>query len=727
MFPRSTLLLAVALCAALQLAAFLALRTRPAPAPLAAQIEGRFTEGGGWYPGEPFVSGKDVRAWGSWCGSDAHTGTLTLGPFPAPARLRLAVGGYPLTAGNELALQLVATGARHPVAFTANIGERWKPIDIPVPAAWLGQPITLVATDGAPGVAGWLALSEPLYGGRGDGYGGLLDSLAAFALNGLLLGLLLHAALDVLARRDWLPAPWLVLGGAGLVATAGYATFWLYLAHARAGQAFTLLLLLGAAFHAWRSAPPPAPARREALLVVRAMLGLGVLHIALLQLYPSSRAFDDLAANRYREHLPGDNTLPHNLARALVEGDDPKRANGEWQSSDRPPLQTGWQLLTWSVTAALRTDARTASGTSATWFQLLWVAAVYGLLRALALPPARAIAWTIVLGLSGFTVQNTVFTWPKLAAAAFACGAFGLWLLPGSGPSRRAAVLAGAALAALGWLAHGGVAFSYLALVPFLIWRAIRGGREEQRHWLPAAGVFLLFALPWSAYQKFYDPPGNLLLKLHLAGHDGMDSRSTWQTIRDAYRPLGWPEILARRRANLALQFQGDWRGLVDFSPARASARRADEFFHPARALTWWLLGVAALPLLLLHPARRAALLARGPAHATLAAWPLLATLIWCALMFVGAHAVIHQGSYATMLAFFVLLSAWLELAGRWSLAVVAALQLLTLATTYAVANSVVAGPPLGLPVVLLAFAALAWWLGRELRADRLPAGLPAA
>jgi len=33
-----------------------------------------------------------------------------------------------------------------------------------------------------------------------------------------------------------------------------------------------------------------------------------------------------------------------------------------------------------------------------------------------------------------------------------------------------------------------------------------------------ALAIVVVFYLPWSAYQKYVDPPGNRLLKIHLAG-----------------------------------------------------------------------------------------------------------------------------------------------------------------------------------------------------------------
>ncbi len=695
--PRSVLLLAIVACALLYAARLGTDRVTAAYPETTAQIEGVFPLDGHFH-GEPLAHAERVRVWGSLAGADENVGAISVGPFSAPSRLRFGVTGYPALETNQLGVELVATGERISIRLPVDIGTRWNIVDFDLPPGWAGQSIRLVARDGSRAPGGWIGISEPLRGGRGEGNHGLRDALAAWAINGFLLGLVWLAALRWIARQAWVDAHWLPLVAAGVVATLGYIAFWIYFANAAAGKIFSSAVLLFALVQAWRCSPV-SPVGREAVRVAWLLVGIGACYLTLLYLFPSSREFDNLAANRFRENLPGDNTLPHNFAATLYAGHSPKVPGAEWLSSDRPPLQAGWELLTWPATSLLRFDDRTASGTSAVWLQLLWIPAVYGLLRSVRMSSARACAWTAVTALNGFFLQNTVFTWPKLSAAAFACGAFALWVLPLGRPRRRSDFLLGAALAGLGWLSHGGVAFSYLALAPWLLWRTSRG---EARAWLAAAGVFLLFAVPWRCYQKWYDPPGNMLLKLHFAGEGGVDARGTWQTIRDAYRPLAWSDIVERRRENFATQFGGDWPSLADFSTAGASDRRSSEFFHTARALGWWWACIPLLGVVLARPHRRLEFRRDLGTHAALLTWTAFTLVVWCLLMFVGTHAVIHQGSYATLLVLFAVFSAWLELASRWTIVVIAILQTATLATTYAVSNALVNGPPSGLPYVVL-------------------------
>jgi len=187
------------------------------------------------------------------------------------------------------------------------------------------------------------------------------------------------------------------------------------------------------------------------------------------------------------------------------------------------------------------------------------------LFGALGLSARRRAAWTAALALSGFFLLNTTFTWPKLAAGAFACARLGCGCCPQrryarrSDPRRRA-------LAALAWLAHGGVAFSFLALLPWVIWRCVRG---EWRSWLQAALLCAVILAPWFAYQKFYDPPGNRLLKWHLAAQIAIDERGTWETLRASYGAQSWRELWDARRSNVVTQVGAGWHRLFD-APRRA-------------------------------------------------------------------------------------------------------------------------------------------------------------
>jgi len=715
-FPTTRqLLLGIAVVAAL-------LATNPGKQPIlpahpeaAVALEGSFTPNG-QFPGTPYAHAEGVRAWGSWSGSDDNVGRITVGPFPAPRLLRVGVGGYPTHPGNTLQVELAATGEKLPLPC-APVGERWHTVELLLPAAWTGQPIRLLGVDEGKGPGGWLAVTEPIRGGRGEGAAGLRETLACFATTGLLLSVLFGAALRLMRRRPALPPHWVPLGAAALVAVAGYAVFWTFFLNSLAGV-ITSWLLLGAA--TWLVLRPAgrAAGEDESDAETRTVVGLaatvGLLHLAVLHLFPSAHDFYAVAANRFRESLPGDNYLSHVLSERMFASQPLRNPVDEWLSSDRPPLQSGWQLLTWSAGKVLQLDRRGVSGAAAVWLQLVWVAAAYGLLRTCRLGPRRAAAWVAVLGLSGFFLQNTTFTWPKLAAGAFATGAFAVLFLRGAagpgGPSPAWSAL----FAGLGWLAHGGVAFSYLALFPLLLWRAHRGA---WRRWIPAAALAALLVLPWVAYQKVYDPPGTKLLKWHLAGVTQTDQRGTWEVIRESYARAGARTAWENKVANLHGQTLGDWRQLGDPSAAGAGDRRTEEFFRPARALTWWL-PLAVLALVLAGRRRL------GPLHepGLLAGWVILTAVVWCLLLFGAYQAVIHHGSYAMMLGAFVVLTVLLERAGRGWLPILALLQAVTFATTWVVGNSLVGGNPAGWPALALASGLLAWFIVRGLRDQPEPA-----
>lgn len=706
---RRWFLLAILVCGALHLALWLAPKFTPAAPSAAVNVTGTFVR-----DGQKNSAGKYAPpdlAWGSWAGNDANTGTLTFGPFPAPAHLRLGIGGFPSNYGNSIALELTDTHESFPLELSP-IGERWKFIDVDLPASWRGHPAILIATDGSRDPNGWLALTPPL-----DPDFSLLRSLAAWSLNGLMLGALALAAARWLTDRAWLPPEWVALAAGGVVALAGFVAFWAWFAHPLLGRAFSVIVLVGGVIAALRRPRLDGAGDREWRTAFGLMFAIGLLYLAWLHLFAVPMDYYGLTANRFIESLPGDNALPYELATALARGERLIHIGTDWLTSDRPPLQTGWQLLTWPFTADLGAEPRTASGTAAMWFQLLWVPAAYGLLRTLRLPPRRAGAWTVVLALSGFFVLHTAFTWPKLSAAALLVGAFGLWIRPAPA-QRRTCLLIGGALAGLAWLSHGGVAFSLLALGPWVAWRMIRG---EWREWLLVGAVFLCFALPWSAYQKFHAPPANRLLKWHLGGQVEIDSRGTWQTIRENYHRLPWEKIWANKKENLSRQIRDTWSGVTGFSAAEALPRRLRQFFYTASALTWWLAGAGLLAVACARAASRNRLRPIWRLQAGVALWAVGTIVLWCFLIFEGGGAVVHQGSFAAMLALFVVLSAWAESAGTVWLLVIAGLQCATLVSTSLGTNEVIdtTPNPWALALAALPATALAIYVARSFFRER--------
>jgi len=190
------------------------------------------------------------------------------------------------------------------------------------------------------------------------------------------------------------------------------------------------------------------------------------------------------------------------------------------------------------------------------------------------------------------------------------------------------------------------------------------------RSLLIGCAVYLVLMAPWSAYQKFYNPPGDRLVKMHLAGLNDVDrqSRSSLQAILDSYQKLSPPEILNNKWENV--------KTLVDSPYSNAdqwSWRRAKEFFHVLRGVS--VLNVGWLVLLV-------TLFQRTPSQITRRAQGLMAIAafsigFWVLIMFGPSTTVIHQGSYATMMLLFTSLAVFLTQLPQWLCYALLSLQIL--------------------------------------------------
>ena len=151
---------------------------------------------------------------------------------------------------------------------------------------------------------------------------------------------------------------------------------------------------------------------------------------------------------------------------------------------------------------------------------------------------------------------------------------------------------------------------------------------------------------PWAAYQKFYDPPGDRLLKWHLAGAVDVDDRSFTTALKDAYTNLTWSQWWDAKKTNLGVITDGNFANIANLFTSKSSQWRSDDFFHLVRSLGSlnfaWLLCPLVLGMRKPDPAVRRL----GTA---MLLWLGATVLLWILLMYLPGSTLLHQGSYTVM------------------------------------------------------------------------------
>jgi len=576
-----------------------------------------------------------------------------------------------------------------------------------------------------------------------------------------LVMLLLPAAACVLVgRRFGVTNPVLLLAcgfvGSGVLS---FAVFWLYLVGARVGHAaalavdFAALVVLVDAcrggFARWRQLRSLAP-----VTVLFAVAGLFNLALDYLHGGLSGTAAGDIAPNRFIAGLPGDNELPLLFARQLESHVRPLPHLLAWgyQSSDRPPLQTGYYLLEQAV---VRNGGFDVYQVFSTLVQCYWIFGLWALLYA-----ARRPRWGISLSLaaalfSSFTIANSFFTWPKLVSAAGALLCCAVLFSPEVRvlrESKLAGVLAGGSLG-VSLLGHpsGLFAVPAIAFVLALLWRfpAIR-----PRDWEPPAravfmatsAAFGLTYLPWMLYQKLYQPPANAVMEMQLANRPSpVQGKSTARVIVDAYEKLNAHQLVSHKISNLTTPFDHTFGGLVEAARVvyhsalgqnGAAAGAANRLITLQFFFIGPTLGLIGLGIVILLLRGVVAGIQRGSRREG-ASWELVWLLIvaativvWALILFGPDATVAHQGSYILeLICFAVGVLGWWSLSPRAAVLVVAGTSALTLwmfvrfTPNVAVhGSSMQAHISVSVAVLLTAsvIACLAslWWLGADARTD---------
>jgi hypothetical protein len=477
----------------------------------------------------------------------------------------------------------------------------------------------------------------------------------------LLLIVLLHLVLTALpgvagallaARLGVRSVP--VLLAVGMAATGAVAilAYWIFYAAPLAGESFSYLATFGSAvLAAWLLYERQLPG--DLLRQMATPLGLWALGTVFLVFFGFIHGGMETplgtGATRFIGPLPADNDIPAFFADWFFQHGHhgtPPVFPGEWLASDRPPLQVGYVM------------AQRPFGWDGTdlhyqvicvCLQQLWIVGLWSLLLAARVDRVtRALAMVTVL-VSGLALVNGFFVWPKMLPAAFLLGAAALVLTPLWEETRRSLWGAAlfAALCGLALLAHGGSVFGVIPLVAIAALRGLPSWR-----WLGvAAMVGIALMAPWSAYQKYGDPPGNRLTKWTLAGVVEIDERGTLEATADSYGEAGLGGAIHNKGQNFVTMLGGG--PMVKTMGDAFDAGTLRDVAGAAKTVIFFNL-FPSLGLLLLAPFAMLFARRRGPpatewnfALACFAAVA-LGAVFWALLVF-GTEAlrtVLHVGSY---------------------------------------------------------------------------------
>jgi hypothetical protein len=478
------------------------------------------------------------------------------------------------------------------------------------------------------------------------------ELLLLFALHLALTGLPLAAASLGAARLGVRQVPVLLAIGLLVSATVGLLGFWTYYGSRTLGQTFSCFVLMGSvllialSLHGGRLGRPLL----RQLAIPLGLWALGSVFLVYLGfLHGGLDNPIGTAMSRFAGGLPADNDIPKYFAEWFYlhgHGERPPEFPGEWLSSDRPPLQVGYVLsqrpfgwdehaLTYQVLGVM--------------LQQLWIVGLWALLLAAKVGRVtRALTMATVL-VSGLAILNGFFVWPKMLPAALLLAAAAMVLTPLWDDLRRTLWGAGlvAGLCALAMLAHGGTVFGVIALAAVAAYRGMPSWR-----WIGvAAAVGVVLMAPWSAYQKWGDPPGNRLNKWTLAGVVEVDDRGTLEAIGDAYGEVGLGGALHNKGQNLVTMVGGG--PMVETIETGLESDELRDWVATARLVIFFNL-FPSLGLLLLAPLAMFAARRRGPPQAewsfALVCFAALAVGIvgWALLVF-GSEAmrtVLHAGTY---------------------------------------------------------------------------------
>lgn len=384
----------------------------------------------------------------------------------------------------------------------------------------------------------------------------------------------------------------------------------------------------------------------ESIKQVQVLIYLAILPLAIsVGRIQTSEPFSDARTVFTKWGLPIDNEIPSIVAKAIVNHEYQSPLFATWLGSDRPPLQSGFLVLV-SPFQSILPNLDLSYFSVSYLLQVTWLFALYALLRRLNLSHSSSVWIVSFVSFTGFVTINAIYSWPKLFEVTFLLLAMSqIFSRP---PSKGNAIIVGT-LFGLGMLSHGGAAFAFPGLL-FLFWSYSKGQFLSRFREISILFLSAFFVqIPWLTWQIFIDPPGNRLIKMHLAGIEEITSSSSLVGIVNSYSNLSWSDFISSKIQNFQQLYSVP---NLPFSPLTSfldpGGAKATDFFSLFGSISWLFPG-AILALILWVTSNRSQLLIRTEAKChfiRMACFVLITLTFWCLVMFVPGSTINHHGTY---------------------------------------------------------------------------------
>ena len=387
------------------------------------------------------------------------------------------------------------------------------------------------------------------------------------------------------------------------------------------------------------------------------VLFVGFFYILVVHLFETigDKNIEWITANRWI-NLPIDNEIPRRFADKMYQGHDPRNFlfGLDWSSSDRPPLLTGIILFFRPLFEFINIPSKSSAYAAGLGYQLIWIPILLNILRSIKINYFYSLIILLGFASNGFIFYNSIFVWPKLGAGALLLYAFFIYHKRGLLEFNDTIVIA--ILTALAWLSHSGLSLSILPIVFIVL---CRPKFYQTKNILVATVVIASLCLPWLAYQKLYDPPGDRLLKWHIGGQPDAIDKNLTETIHESYSNITFEQWIENRKLNF-LRLFGDRFSYLSFMNPSSSERIVNDFYFFFRSHEIIILLSCLLTIYLICRKRFTCLISefyKGRLFLTLL---FLSLTFWIFLLFMPKSTVIHQGSYLNNLILMIVLHIFL-------------------------------------------------------------------